>query len=160
MGFNAANLARLFIQREIRARNPGAERRIDRLHPGMRIGRAADNLFGAFKRLDRTDFQLVRIRVFFRPGDMRHGKGRQGFSRVVDMLNFKTGHGHRFNDLVDGGIGFQMLFQPGQGEFHWLAPAISCVSSSRGVGGMKASEPYRSKTSIWGSGQAPTGLRS
>ena len=49
-------------------------------------------------------------------------EGRKARGGILDALDLQAGHRHRLDDFVERGLGFQVLFQPGQGEFHQLNP--------------------------------------
>ena len=40
--------------------------------------------------------------------------------RVDDFLDLKPKVGQRLGDLVDTGLGVEVIFQPGEGEFHQI----------------------------------------
>ena len=50
----------------------------------------------------------------------RDGEGRQLLGWIFDMLDLKARHGHGVNNLLRARRGFQVLLEPGQGEFHLL----------------------------------------
>ena len=122
VAFDPADLARLLVQREIQARNIRPQRRIDADHAGAGVRRAADDLLHPVHGLDRADFQLVGVRMLFGGDHLGRGEGRKARGGILDALDLQAGHRHRLDDFVERGLGFQVLFQPGQGEFHQLNP--------------------------------------
>ena len=64
VGIHAADHA--FLEVEIGAGDVAAHGREDALHAGARIGRAADDLVRAMRRLDDADPQLVGVRMRLR----------------------------------------------------------------------------------------------
>ena len=49
---------------------------------------------------------------------------------VLDVLDLEPDHGELVDDLAERRDGVEMLFQPGQGEFHELSPPASVGKSS------------------------------
>jgi hypothetical protein len=45
-------------------------------------------------------------------------EGREDLGEVLDLLDLEADHGELVGDALDGGDGVEVLFQPGQGEFH------------------------------------------
>jgi hypothetical protein len=39
---------------------------------------------------------------------------------VVDMLDLEADRGQLLDDLIEGGLGFEMILEPGEGEFHYF----------------------------------------
>ena len=83
------------------------------------VWRAADDLHRllAVADIDSQHLELVGIRVLLRrkdPGDDKRLQRRL----VVDMLDLEADGGEALYDLVERGIGFEMVLQPGKGEFH------------------------------------------
>src|SRR5439155_2804338 len=102
---------------------------------GAGVRRAADHLQSlAGAGLDGEDLQLVGLRMALRGQDLRDGERRQLFGGIVDAFDFEADAGQRLDDGVEGGIGVEMLFQPGQSELHAPTPPLS-------VGTSKAEKP-------------------
>ena len=112
MAFNAADLARLLVEREVEAGNIGAKRSIDGCHPGTRIWGAADNLFGAVLCLHRADAQAVGVRVRLGGRYVRDGELRQFLGWILDMLDLETGLQHRRKDVVQRRLCGEVILQP------------------------------------------------
>ena len=49
---------------------------------------------------------------------------------VLDVLDLEPDHGELVDDHAERFVGVEMLFQPGQGEFHVLNPPASVGKSS------------------------------
>ena len=49
---------------------------------------------------------------------------------VLDALDLEPDHGELVDDFGQRGVGVEMLFQPGEGEFHGLNPPASVGKSS------------------------------
>ena len=47
---------------------------------------------------------------------------REFLRRIIDILDLETGHGHRLGELIERGLGFEVVFQPGKGKFHDRLP--------------------------------------
>jgi hypothetical protein len=120
VALHAADLADR--QRDVDARHIGARRGEGADQAGARVGRAAHHLHRrAAARVDRQHLELVGVGVFFRrqhPGDHKRLQRRL----VVDGFDLEPDHGQPFDDLVERGVGVEMVLEPGKGEFH-------CVSS-------------------------------
>ena len=89
-------------------------------HARAGIGRAADDLQRAVTGIDRKHLQLVGLRV--RRGaeharDLERGERGTG---VFDPFHFQPDAGERLDNGVERGVGFDMLFQPTEGCFHWI----------------------------------------
>jgi hypothetical protein len=56
----------------------------------------------------------------------QHAGDDERFQRhlVVDMLDFEADRGQPLDDLVERGVGFEMILEPGEGEFHESAPSL------------------------------------
>ena len=73
----------------------------------------------AERGFDLADLQLVGVRMLRGADDARDGERLQLLAGVLDVFDFETGHGHGLDDGVDARIGREMLFEPGEREFHW-----------------------------------------
>ena len=112
MALDPANLARLLVEREVEAGNPGPERGIDRRHARTRIRGAADDLLLAILGIDRTDAQPVGIGM--RLGGLHLGDGEFGKlrARILDLFNLEAGLDHRRQNVVQRRLGRQIVLQP------------------------------------------------
>ena len=116
MAFNPTDLAHL--NGHINARNIHAGLGHDDRDPFTRVGRAANDLLFALIRDHLTDAQFVGIRVFFGTGHLANGEISQSVQRVFNALDFQPQIGQRIGNLIHRSFGIQMLFQPGECEFH------------------------------------------
>ncbi len=118
------------LQGDAEAGNAGARRGEDALQPGAGVGRAANDLDLAASGLDGADSQLVGIGV--RLGRENLGDDETGERRaaVDDGLHFMADHGQAFGDDAHRRVGFEVVPEPAEGEFHGVAPATSDGTSS------------------------------
>ena len=94
----------------------------DQAGPG--IGRAADDLHGwlAVARIDCQHAQPVGIRMLHRRQHLGDDKRLQA-RLVVDMLDFEAYRRQPLDDLVERGVGLEMIREPGEGEFDGTVPS-------------------------------------
>ena len=101
-------------------------------HAGAGIRRAADDLDRlAVTGIDRENLQAIGLGVLFRrhdPGDDKRLVGRL----VVDILDLETDCGQALADFLERGLGFQVILQPGECEFHCLVPICILPEASSG----------------------------
>ena len=116
VGHHAAH--RLLDQGHAQAGHIGADGGVDGGQARPRVRRAADDLFHAIDGFDLADLQPVGVRVTLGRQDPGHGEGRQFGGGVENLLDLQPGHGHGLGDLMDVSLGFEVVFQPGEGEFH------------------------------------------
>ena len=83
-----------------------------------RVRRTADDLLFTLVGLHHADPQLVRVRMLLGRGDLGDGKAFQFGGGVFDTFHFQTDVGQGFQDFLQGRGGLQVVFEPGQGEFH------------------------------------------
>ena len=57
-------------------------------------------------------------------------EGLEFLCLVLDVLDFEPDHGELVDDLIERSDRVQVLFQPGEGEFHGLKPPASVGKSS------------------------------
>ena len=120
LAFHTADLAH--TQRDINPRHIIARLAQNHRDPRPRVGRAADNLLFALIRHHPADAQPVGIGML---GGLKHlGKreGSQFCDRVHHALDLKPEIGQRIEDLIQRRRRLQVIFQPGQGEFHRKGP--------------------------------------
>ncbi len=111
------------------AGDEGAGRREDAGHAAARIGRAADDLDRlAVAGIDHADAQPVGVRMLPGIDDLGDDERREELGLVLDALDFEPDHGELVGDLAERPIGVEMLFEPGEREFHHDA-APSCETS-------------------------------
>ena len=120
VGGDAANGGR--GQHHAGAGNGGAGGGEDAAQAGPGIGGAAHHLHDLRAGIDHADAQAVGIGVGLGALDVGDDEGGEFFRRIVDMLDLEADHGQRLDDLGKLRLGVEMLFQPGQGEFHRLKP--------------------------------------
>ena len=122
-------------ERDVLAGDVGAGRREHALHAGLGIGRAAhhlDRLFalGDLADVDHAHAQAVRVRVLLGRDHVGDDERLQQRRLVLDVLDLEPDHGELVDDLVERRRGVEMIFQPGEGEFHALKPPASVGKSS------------------------------
>ena len=89
------------------------------LQPGARVGGAADDLnWRALAAIDHTDAQAVGVRVLIGLDHMRDHEVFQLFGGIVEAFNLKADARQRLDDLVERRVRFEMVLEPGEGEFH------------------------------------------
>ncbi len=66
--------------------------------------------------------------MLFRLNHPADGKRAQRGGGVFDALHLQPQIGQGVEDLIQRGLGFQVLFQPVQGEFHQSRPSVSKVA--------------------------------
>ncbi len=101
--------------------NEGADRREHALHAGAGVGRAADDLHGLAAGVDHADAQTVGVRVLL---GLDHPRDDEAFvlrARVLDALDLEPDARQRIDDLGQRGGRVEMIFEPGEGEFHRYA---------------------------------------
>ena len=126
--FHAADIAQL--QHIAAGGNDCAGPRQDHLDAGPRIGGAADDLQRVLAIADRAKPQLVGIGMPVGGDDFADHEILQRCARIGDAFHFQPNAGQLFADLGGIGIGIQMFFQPGEGEFHRLSPPSRVGMSS------------------------------
>jgi len=110
------------FERNAGAWNGRADRREGGDEAGARVRGAANDFELALRGFDLADLQLVGVRVLRRTDDARNRERCELLAGVLDGFDFETSHGHALDDIVDAGIGLQMLFEPGEREFHSTSP--------------------------------------
>ena len=120
--FDAADVADAEL--DVDAGNIAARRGKGADQPGPRIGRAAHHLHrrAAVAGIDGQHLQLVGVRM---PLCGEHAGDDEGFQArlVVDRFDLEADRRQPLDDLGKRGIGLEMVFQPGKGEFHRGAPS-------------------------------------
>ncbi len=114
---DAANDA--LAERDLLAGDIRARRREDALQPRARIGRAADDLHEVARaRIDLADAQPVGVRMLRRFDDPSNPEVFQLRGGVVHIFDLEADAGERLDNLGETGGCDEMLFEPGEGEFH------------------------------------------
>ena len=72
--------------------------------------------------IDHADAQPVGVRMLLGGDHARDDEGRERLAVVVDGLDLKADHGQLVDDRLERRVGVEMLLQPGEGEFHRVAP--------------------------------------
>ena len=116
VAFDAADIAD--GKRHVDAGNigPGSGKGADEAGAGIR-GAADDLDRRAGAGIDHQHLQAVGLRMFFRRDNSGDDEGLER-RLVVDILDLQSDLGEPRADFVEAGIRFQMLFQPGEREFH------------------------------------------
>jgi hypothetical protein len=97
----------------------------------VRIRRAAHDLQRlSVAGIDHADPQPVGIGMLFRRQNLDHLERRVLRRRVFDTFDLEADHRQFRRDLVERGVGVEMLFQPGERELHGLRPPASVGKSS------------------------------
>src|SRR5690606_24659517 len=106
-------------QRDVLGGNVGAGRREHAFEARARIGRAAHDLHRiAAAGIDHAHAQAVGIGMLLGGDHARDDEGRKLLGLVLQMFDLKPDHGELVGELFDRLVGVEMLFQPGEGEFH------------------------------------------
>ncbi len=130
MAFDAADLAD--GQRDIDARHIGARTRESADHAGAGVWRAADDLHRlAVAGVDGQDLQAIGFRMLFGRQDLGDNEGLVG-RLVVDVLDLEADGRQSLADFLERGVGFQVILQPGECEFHCLVPIRILPEASSG----------------------------
>ena len=110
-------------QRHVDAGHIGSGRGEGADQTGARIGRAADHLHRvAGACIDHQHAQLVRVGMLFGAQHLRDDKGLQP-RLVVDGFDLEPDHGQPLADLVERGVGVEMVLEPREGELHVVGPS-------------------------------------
>ena len=98
--------------------------REDALHAGARVGRAADDLEHAVASVSTVQSaQPVGVGVLASPrAHRRRVKAASSAAGSVTPSTSRPRHGQLLGDLVERGVGLQMLLEPGQRELHRESP--------------------------------------
>lgn len=130
MAFDAADLAD--GKRHIDARNIGARTRECTDHAGTGIWRATDDLHRlAVTGIDAQNLEAIGFRMLLGRQDLGDDEGL--VSRlVIDVLDLETNRGQPLANFLERGLGFQVILQPGECEFHCLVPICILPEASSG----------------------------
>src|SRR5690606_4917576 len=92
------------------------------------VGRSTDDLYLAFRRLHSTDLQTIGIGMRVGADDPCNCEGTKLCSTILNTLDFEAEHGKAFDNLLQGGLSFEVVLQPAQRELHGVTvPAPSRV---------------------------------
>ena len=116
--FDAADHA--FGQGQLLAWNIRADRREDAFHARPCVRRAADDLHLPLAGVDDADPEPVGVGMRLGLDDGGDDEAVVLARRVFDRLNLEADAGQRVDDLGERGRGVEVVFQPGEGEFHCL----------------------------------------
>ena len=105
-------------ERQLLAGNIGPHGREHALHAGARVRRAADDLHRAAAGVDDADFQPIGVGVLLGFDDGSDDEAVVLAGRVLDQLDLKPDAGQRVDDLGERGRGVEVVFEPGESEFH------------------------------------------
>ena len=105
-----------------------ADRGKDADQTGAGIGRAADDLNLFHRRTgtarigrDTAEAQAVGIGMGLRLDHLGDAEGAQLFGGIIDAFDLQPQIGEGMGDRVQRRLGREVIFQPGQGEFHGQA---------------------------------------
>jgi hypothetical protein len=113
------------LEVEAGAGDAGAGRGEHALHAGAGIGRAAHDLDRSVPVSTTHTLSLSALGCCLGGHHIGDREGREIAGGVDHLLDLEADHGERVGDLVDGGVGVEMVLQPGQGELHRLSPPCS-----------------------------------
>ena len=126
---------RLFLQRDLRPGNVGAERREHADEARTRVRRAAHHLEQrrALLHLDLDDLQLVGVGMLAGLDDARNAERAELVGGIVDALDLQADRRQARRDLIDRRLGLEVILEPGQREFHRgiLNPKARRTTSAR-----------------------------
>ena len=118
------------LEIETRAGNAAARGREDALHAGARVGRAANHLHVLAARIHQTEAQSVGIGMGLGLHHIAHDEMLEILGPVGDAFDLEAERDQAPGDLGRVGRGVEMLFQPGEGEFHRPIPPTGFGMSS------------------------------
>ena len=102
--------------------NDRAHRREYAREPRAGIGRAANDLLATVHGVDLTKAQAVGAGMRTGFDDMGHREAGQGGSAIDDTFDLEAEIGECLGDLIECGIGLEMLEEPGKCELHRESP--------------------------------------
>jgi hypothetical protein len=106
-------------QGDVLARDVGAGRREDRDEIGPGVRGAADHLHGRARAgVDGADPEPVGVRMLLGRQDLRDHVGLERGGLVLDALHLQADPRQRLGDGVEGGLGVEVVLEPGEGELH------------------------------------------
>ena len=112
-------------ERDVLAGNVGAGRREHALHAGARIGRAADDLDRLARAgIDHADAQAVGVGMLLGGDDPRDRERRERLALSSTLSTSSPIMVSLSTISSSGRVGVEMLFQPGEGEFHRYFPGV------------------------------------
>ena len=103
---------------ELLAGNVGSDGREHAFHAGARVRRAADDLHRLAACVDDADPQPVGVGMLIGFNDGSDNEAVVLLARVLDQLDLKADAGQRIDDLGQRSRCVEVVFQPGEGEFH------------------------------------------
>jgi hypothetical protein len=125
MAFDAADIAD--GQRHVDAGNIGTGRGKSADQAGAGIRRAADDLHRLVGAdIDHQHLQPVGLRMLFGRQDLGDDEGLER-RLVVDGIDFEADLGQAGADLIKTSLGVEVIFQPGECEFHWSSFIIKSM---------------------------------
>ena len=89
--------------------------------PLPRVGRAANDLRLPVRSRHLAHTQTVGIGMLLGLQHLSDGEILEPRAAILDALDLQPDIGQRLGNLVERGFGLQMVFEPGQGEFHLAA---------------------------------------
>jgi hypothetical protein len=116
---------------DVLAWDEGAGGREYALHAGARVGRAAHHLHRfADAGIDHAYAQAVGIRVLFGRHDASDRVVGERLRLVLDAFDFEADARQRLDDPLEGGVGVEVVLEPGESEFHDVSPPARVGKSS------------------------------
>ena len=110
-------------ERDVLAGDVGAGRREHALHAGAGVGRAAHHLDRrARARVDHAHAQAIGVGVLLGGDHLGDAVGGERLRLVLHALDLEADAGERLDDLVERGVGVEVILEPGEGEFHRFSP--------------------------------------
>ena len=86
--------------------------------PVARVGRAADDLHRLAAGVDHAQPQPVGVGVRLGLDHPRDDEALVLGARVLDALDLEADARQRVDDLGERRLGVEVVFEPGEGEFH------------------------------------------
>ena len=105
-------------ERDFLAGDVGSDRREHAFHARSRVGGAADDLHRGAARIHHADSQPVRVRMLNRLDHPRDHEAVVFGAGVLDRLDLEADARQRIDDLGERGRRIEVVFEPGEGEFH------------------------------------------
>mgnify|MGYP006198355611 CR=1 FL=1 len=107
---------------------PGAIELVRELHGrGCQLGILTRNAH----ELALLTLQAIGLGMLFRRQNLCDDERLVG-CLIIDILNFEADRRQALADLVERGVGFEMILEPGECEFHCLVPICILPEASRG----------------------------
>ena len=89
-------------------------------HTSPCIGRTADHLLNALISFNLAQPQLIRVGMLLSFKNISHFERGEFLGAVADFFNFQPNAHQAIKDLLQGRRSVEMLFEPGESEFHFM----------------------------------------